>query len=166
MIRLLFILSLTLSATTLHAFSWQDIVGCYRSELIDGSPVPMGLDYERSLTKVEYGTSTVFESLEKVPLKHLLLVLFTGAEEPWYNYHSFVLFPDLGNFQTVTDRLSYQIDQDVYLMNWNQRTKVDHYLKVELEQDGEQIIGEALYESQIRRLSGQRTFTLKKVACP
>ena len=125
----------------------------------------MGSEYERSLTEVTNGISSVFENLDGFPLKHILFVLFTGASGPWYDYHSFVIFPEHGTLESTQDRLSYKLDEDFLINDYGRRTKVDHYLNVEIERNGGYLIGTAQYESNIRQMSGERSFTLERAPC-
>lgn len=147
--------------STAEALDLIQIEGCYQTISIDGKAVQMGADYQKSLTEIKGGVSSVFKNLDGSPLKHTLLVLFTGASGPWYSYHSFVAFPEHGELTQETDRLSYEINQDFYL----DHKKVDHYLSLELEQSGKYLTGRAHFESHIRNMSGERTFTLEPTEC-
>ncbi len=161
-----FALALLFSLNSYGAqMNWSDLEGCYESVLIDGKPVEMGPDLQKSLTEIKSGESSVFENLDHSPLNHILLILFTGASGPWYSYHSFVAFPQHGDLSTTRDQLNYTVDADFFLNDRGFRKKVDHYLSIELEQDGEYLTGSASFESHIRNMSGERTFKLKRTTC-
>lgn len=144
---------------------WYQLEGCYESVAIDGQPVQIGADYQKSLTEIKTGVSSVFENLDGSEVNHALLILFTGASGPWYSYHSFVAFPEHGDLSSTSNKLSYQVDEDFLLNERGFRKKVDHYLSLELQVNGEYLEGSAAYESHIRNMSGERTFKLKKVSC-
>lgn len=169
MLRMILTLLLTsfITLPPIHAseLNWNQLLGCYETVLLDGQTVQMGPDYERSLTMIESGTSSVFETLGGEPLKHVLITLFTGASGPWYGYHSFVVFPEMGTLNQSDSSLSYLVDEDVHYIDLGRATKVDHYLNVNLELVGELIKGSAHFESELRQLSGERTFTLKAAPC-
>lgn len=169
MLRLILTLLLasliTLPTTQANELNWNQLLGCYETVLLDGQAVQMGPEYERSLTMIESGTSSVFETLKGEALKHILITLFTGANGPWYGYHSFVVFPEMGTLNMSDRSLSYLIDEDVNYIDWGRATKVDHYLNVNIELVGELIKGSAHFESELRQLSGERTFTLKAAPC-
>lgn len=163
LLLLTLVLSFHAQADTL---GWNSLLGCYETVELDGEPVAMGSDFERSLTKIETGISSVFEDLDYNPLQHVLIVLFTGAHGPWYGYHSFVALPQLGEIIRSESALNYSVDEDLYFVNWGRRTKVDHNLQIDLEVIGDKLVGHAKFQSLQRSMDGERTFTLKKVACP
>ncbi len=89
---------------------------CYQTIKIDGQKVEEGPIEWRNLTTIEEKKSTAFYSLkDKKPLDTFLLVLFTGFSKPWYGYHSFVAFKDIGTWKVDKDHVSYIVDEDVYL---------------------------------------------------
>ncbi|MCP4911680.1 MAG: hypothetical protein GY909_01065 [Oligoflexia bacterium] len=140
---------------------------CYQTIKIDGQKVEEGPIEWRNLTTIEEKKSTAFYSLkDKKPLDTFLLVLFTGFSKPWYGYHSFVAFKDIGTWKVDKDHVSYIVDEDVYLEDNYRLKKVDHLLELEYEIKGSRFIGQVSYQSRHRGMSGKRTFELLKVECP
>lgn len=140
---------------------------CYQTLKINGQSVERGPIEWRNLTTIEEKESTAFYSLkDKKPLQTFQLVLFTGFSKPWYGYHSFIAFKDVGTWKVDKDHVSYLVDEDVYLEENYRFKKVDHLLELEYEIVEDKLIGEVSYQSRHRGMSGKRTFELKKVVCP
>jgi hypothetical protein len=160
------VIALLLSLNIAYASPLTEYVGCYETIEIDGDSVPMGNDWERSLTRIEYGESSVFSHLNGKPLNHLLLVLFTGAQGPWTTYHSFVTFPELGSTHANTDQTIYYVDEDVMFESNYRNNKVDHKVMLEINEAGDVLRGHVRYESRARMIESYREFVLEKTFCP
>lgn len=140
---------------------------CYQTLLINNQKVESGPISWRNLSTIERKLSSSFYDLEsRKPLNTFLLVLFTGFEKPWYGYHSFVAFTDVGVWKRSTQSTSYFIDQDVLLEENYRLKKVDHRLQLDYEESEGFLTGKVSYQSIHRQMSGEKTFKLKKVSCP
>lgn len=161
-----FFLILVFSFSNAYANDLSQFEGCYDTLLIDNQTPAKGPDLSRSFTEITLNESTVFRDIEKKkPLDVLVMTFFTGYSEPWYGYHSFILFKDLGHWDITKNKVSYDVDQDVYMENWGRLKKTDHFLNLDLEINQDILEGKIHFSSSIRQLSYERSFRLRKIKC-
>lgn len=164
-IVLIFIIALLSFGPSAQAI--EDLEGCYETILIDGKTPDYSSDWERNFSRIEIGLSSTFLTLNRGPLTHFLLVLFTGAQGNWTNYHPFVAFTNLGSWQRDSAGLTYQNDHEILMWEWGLTERVDHQVEITLNtHENGMIEGEASFFSQSRGMSGRRSFLLKESFCP
>lgn len=148
------------------SLNFSQLEGCYQTLLIDGHPIHAGPDRSRSLTRIESHTSSLYFDKDKNPLQVLMVVFYLGYENNFYRYHSFILFPEVGDTTSSNDELYYSFRGEIMMRNWQVYQTVDHNIFFHgLKKEDHLLVGEVTFFSKIREMSGERQFKLKKVPC-
>ena len=168
--KIIFILFFTLLPFILKAEQsnyLNNYIGCYEAIYIDGLSITPGPLEDRSLTRIESHTSTIFFDHDKEPLETLMIVFFMGYDNHFYRYHSFILFPEMGDTFQENFETFHSFSDNILMKNWHRFDQVDHniYLRLKKEQD-DILKGEVTFFSSKREMNGHRDFKLQKVDCP
>jgi len=140
--------------------------GCYITKLIDGKTPTQSNDPHRNFSTISIAQSSVFTDLNQEPQDHFLVSLYTGGDGNWAYYHPFVAFVNLGQWTLADQSIIYTIDQDLLLWSYQRASKVDHQLSFRMERISDHLIeGTFYFRSEIRNMSGQRSFLLEKTSC-
>lgn len=112
---------------------WKNLLGCYTTLSINGSPVDAGPDASLSLTQITEDYSYDFDSLDGnqiLSVKMDLFFMYDPASNS-YTYFEEPAFLDRGSFGIEDDSLTYKYEGQVLSPPWgNQETNLKESLRV------------------------------------
>ncbi|EQC46220.1 hypothetical protein [Bacteriovorax sp. Seq25_V] len=149
------------------ALSVTDLKGCFKTIDVNGTrPAPGPISWRNQSLFEEFDSYTYKTTDTNQYLDIYVLSLFQGYSDPYYSYNPFVLFKDKADKLIEEDGyLFYEVDTDVYMSRSGLYSKVDHYVRLEVKEFGNELVGSAEFKSIQRKYNRRVNFTLRKEDC-
>lgn len=149
---------------------WENLLGCYKSVSLNGSPIKPGPDLTRSLTRITKDDSTDYTNLDGTQIPSIRMRIFVGCDlhMPGYYFFEESAFLGMGSFGSDNSALTYQYEGRLLSPPWgNKETNLFAHLEV-TSLPNQQLQIHAIRKSS---LSGEKydqdnIFILSPTACP